>query len=389
MISLINFKRQSTIYKNKILSGINQNIQKGDFILGKNVSLLEKKIAKYVNSKYCLTCSSGTDALLMSLMAHNIKVNDIVITTVYSYISTAEVIKLLGAIPVFVDIDPNTYNIDPLKLENLIQNIKEKKFTSNIPTVLKKSKKVNLRGIIGVNLFGNPYDYKKISNIAKKNKLFLIEDAAQSFGAKYRTKFSGTLGDISCFSFYPTKSLSCYGDGGAITTNNKKLFNLIKSIRVHGKSNTGGNFDRLGLTGRLDTIQATVLLEKLKKFKIEQNSRIKVARIYNDAFKDYKYIKTQKVQKFSKSTYSVFSIEFTTKNFKNKVLKNLEKNKIGYNIYYKKPMHLEKVFKEYNLKKNDFPISEKLSQNILSIPVDPYIKNNEVKKIIRIIKNEK
>ena len=389
MISLINFKRQSTIYRNKILSGINQNIKKGDFILGKNVSLLEKRIANYVNSKYCLTCSSGTDALLMSLMAYDIKANDVVITTAYSYISTAEVIKFLGAIPVFVDIDPNTYNIDPLKLNDVIQNIKDKNFTPNIPAVLKKFKKINLRGIIGVNLFGNPYNFKEISNIVKKNKLFLIEDAAQSFGAKYENKFSGTLGDVSCFSFYPTKSLSCYGDGGAITTNSKKLFNAIKSIRVHGKSNTNGNFDRLGLTGRLDTIQATVLLEKLKKFKLEQNSRIKVAKIYNEAFKNSKYIKTQKVQKLSKSTYSVFSIEFKNKIFKNKVLKNLKKNEIGYNIYYKKPMHLEKVFKEYNLKKNDFPISENLSKNILSIPIDPYIKKIEVKKIIQIIKNEK
>ena len=389
MISLINFKRQSTIYRNKILSGINQNIKKGDFILGKNVSLLEKRIANYVNSKYCLTCSSGTDALLMSLMAYDIKANDVVITTAYSYISTAEVIKLLGAIPVFVDIDPNTYNIDPFKLNDVIQNIKDKIFTTNMPSVLKKLKKINLKGIIGVNLFGNPYNFKKISNIAKKNKLFLIEDAAQSFGSKYEDKVSGTLGDVSCFSFYPTKSLSCYGDGGAITTNSKKLFNALKSIRVHGKSNTSGDFNRLGLTGRLDTIQATVLLEKLKKFKIEQNLRIKIAKIYNKAFKDYKYIKTQKVQKFSKSTYSVFSIELISKRLKNRVVKNLKKNKIGFNIYYKKPMHLEKVFKEYNLKKNDFPISENLSQNILSIPIDPYIKKTEVKKIIQIIKNEK
>jgi len=236
MISLINFKRQGIIYKKKILSGINQNIKKGDFILGKNISLLEKKIARYVNSRYCLSCSSGTDALLMSLMAYNIKSNDIIFTTSYSYISTAEVIKLLGAIPVFVDIDPKTYNIDPDDLDNIIKNIKKRNFSSKTPRLLKKLKKINLKGIIGVNLFGNPYDFKKIRDIAKKNKLFLIEDAAQSFGSKYKNKFSGTLGDISCFSFYPTKSLSCYGDGGAITTNNKKLYNIIKSIRVHGKS---------------------------------------------------------------------------------------------------------------------------------------------------------
>ena len=172
MISLINFKRQGIIYKKKILSGINQNIKKGDFILGKNILLLEKKIASYVNSRYCLSCSSGTDALLMSLMAYNIKSNDIIFTTSYSYISTAEVIKLLGAIPVFVDIDPKTYNIDPDDLDNIIKNIKKRNFSSKTPRLLKKLKKINLKGIIGVNLFGNPYDFKKIRDIAKKINYF-------------------------------------------------------------------------------------------------------------------------------------------------------------------------------------------------------------------------
>jgi dTDP-4-amino-4,6-dideoxygalactose transaminase len=310
----------------------------------------------------------------MSLMAYNVKKNDIIFTTTYSYISTAEVIKLLGAKPFFVDIDPDTYNIDTNKLNEAIKSFKNKKF--------------NLRGVIGVNLFGNPFEYDKIRDITKKNNLFLIEDAAQSFGSKFKNRFSGTLGDISCFSFYPTKSLSCYGDGGAITTNNKKLYKLIKSIRVHGKSNFNNGFERLGLTGRLDNIQATVLLEKLKKFKKEENLRIKIAKIYNDSLSKVNSIKTQKINYLSKSTYSVFSLEFKNKKTKKIVLNNLKKNKIGFNIYYKKPMHLEKVFKEYNFKKGDFPVSEKLSENILSIPIDPYLNKKELKKIIKIINYE-
>ncbi len=389
MISFINFKRQSSIYKKKILSGIDYNIKNGDFILGKNVSLLENKISNYVKSKYCLTCSSGTDALLMSLMAHDVKKDDIIFTTVYSYISTAEVISLLGAIPIFIDIESKTYNIDPNKLEEAINNIKKKNFTSNMPNVIKKIKKINLKGIIAVNLFGNPFEYDKINYIAKKNKLFLVEDAAQSFGAIYKNKLSGTLGDISCFSFYPTKSLSCYGDGGAITTNSKKLYNLIKSIRVHGKSNKNGNFDRLGLTGRLDSIQATVLLEKLKNFKKEQYSRRKIAKNYVKALQKNKYVKTQKINDNSKSTFSVFSLEFTNQKIKKTILKKLKSNKIQYNVYYKKPMHLEKVFKEYNYKKSNFPIAEKLSENILCIPIDPYIKKAEINKIIKTVNYEK
>ena len=385
MIPLINFKSQNNIYRKKILSGINKNLKKGDFILGNNVSLLENKIAKFLNAKYCVACSSGTDALLMSLMAYNIKAGDIIFTTVYSYISTAEVIKILGAIPVFVDIDPRTYNIDPLKLQNTIEDIKKKIFKSHLPKKLKSINKIYLKGIIGVNLFGNPINYEKIDKIAKKNNLFLIEDAAQSFGSKYKKKLSGTLGNISCFSFYPTKSLSCYGDGGAITTNNKKIYKTLRSIRIHGRSEVNGNFDRIGITGRLDTIQATILLEKLKNFNSEQKSRKRIADIYQDGFKNSKNIKIQKIEKYSASTFSVFSIEFSNTKLRNKKINKLKKNKIGYNIYYKKPMHLEKVFSYLGLKKNSFPVSEKLSKNILSIPIDPYMSKKDVNRIIRVI----
>ena len=250
---------------------------------------------------------------------------------------------------------------------------------------MKKKNKINLRGIISVNLFGNPFDYEKINKIAKKNNLFLIEDAAQSFGSKYKNKLSGSLGDISCFSFYPTKSLSCYGDGGALTTNNKKIYNILKSIRVHGRSEKNGNFERIGITGRLDTLQATVLLEKLKKFKFEQKLRIKIAKFYNNAFKLNKNINTQKIQDYSLSTFSVFSIEFRNRKLKNQIINKFKKNKIGYNIYYKRPMHLEKVFFNLGLKKKSFLNSENLSKNIISIPIDPYMKLSQVKKVIEII----
>lgn len=385
MIPLINFKSQNNTYRKKILSGINKNLKNGDFILGNNVSVLELKIAKYVNAKYCVACSSGTDALLMSLMAKNVKAGDIIFTTAYSYISTAEVIRILGAIPVFVDIDPRTYNIDALKLQDTIQNIKKKIFKSNIPKILKNISKINLKGIIAVNLFGNPINYEKINKIAKKNNLFLVEDAAQSFGSKYKKKLSGTLGDISCFSFYPTKSLSCYGDGGAITTNNKKIYKILRSIRIHGRSEVNGNFVRVGLTGRLDTIQATILLEKLKNFKSEQKSRLRIAKIYQNKFKKIKNIQTQKIEKYSTSTFSVFSIEFTNTKLRNKIINKLNKSKIGYNVYYKKPMHLEKVFSYLGHKVNSFPISEKLSKNILAIPIDPYMSKKHINKVMSVI----
>ena len=386
MIKLIDYKRQSKFYKHKILDNIKKNIENGDFILGKNVGLLENKLRKITKSSYCISCSSGTDALIMSLLALNVKPGDIVFTTVYSYISTGEVIKLLGAIPVFVDIDKDTFNINSIKLEETIKNIKKKVFLKSYPENLKKLKKINLKAIIPVSLFGNLYDYKKINKIAKKYKIKVIEDAAQSFGAKDESHYSGNVSNIGCFSFYPSKSLGCYGDGGAITTNDVSIYKKLLSIRVHGQSENGV-FDRLGITGRLDTIQASVLIEKLKRFNKEINLRNKIAKIYNNSFSNIDEIKLQKIKNHSKSAFTVYAIKFKNSNMRNFILNELKNNKIGFGIYYKKPFHKQKVFEDYNIKSSSFPEAEKLSKTILAIPIDPYLNMEEINKITYTIKN--
>ena len=230
------------------------------------------------------------------------------------------------------------------------------------------------------------FEYQKINRIAKKYKLSVIEDAAQSFGARDKKYHSGNLSLIGCFSFYPTKSLGCYGDGGAISTNNKNIFKKLLSIRVHGQ-NKSGIFDRLGITGRLDTIQASVLLEKLKRFNIEINLRNKIAKIYNKSFLHINSIKTQIIKNESMSAYTVYSIKFENKNLRNFIINEFKKQKIGFGIYYKKPFHLQKVFKDYKIKKGSFPVAEKLSDTILSIPIDPYLTMVEINKIIYTIKN--
>lgn len=388
MIPLLNLKKQAKVYKKDIIKGIKNNIDSGEFVLGKNINILERKLSYLTNSKYCVTCSSGTDALLMSLMSLDIKENDIIFTTVYSYISTAEVIKFLKAIPIFIDINPKTLNIDYEKLSFSIQNLKKRKFLKSFPKQIKKLKKLHLKGIISVSLFGNPFDYEKIKNLAKQNKLFLIEDAAQSFGAKIKNNYSGALGDIGCLSFYPTKSLSCYGDGGAILTNNKRIYKKLLSIRVHGKAVEPGEFERIGLTGRLDTIQATVLLEKIKLFKKEMYERNRIARIYKNAFSKVGEINFQEIKKNHKSAYSVFIIILKSLKIKKIIIKNLKKNHINFGVYYKKPFHLQKVFSDYKIPCKSFPVAEKISKLSIAIPIDPYLSNKEINKIIEVI-NEK
>ena len=387
MIQLINLKKQASIDRTFILDQISENIKNADFILGKNNNLLENRISKYLKSKYCLTCSSGTDALIMSLLAIDIKPGDIVFTTVYSYISTAEAISLIGAIPVFVDIEEDSFNIDVIKLEKAIKCFYDKKSNYPYPKILNKNKKIHkLKGIIAVSLFGTPAKFNQLKKISLKYNLSLIEDAAQSFGAEYLKKKSGNLGDISCLSFYPTKSLGCYGDGGAVVTNNKRIYEKLKSIRVHGQSKKIGNFDRIGITGRLDTIQATVLLAKLKRFSKELENRTKIAKNYNYELKYLKTIKTPSFFKNFKSAWTVYTILLDTNKTRNKLINNLKKNKIQFSIYYKKPFHKQKVFKYLKLDESRFPVSESISKRCLSIPIDSYLTENEQKKIINVIK---
>lgn len=387
MIQLINLKKQASIDRKIILDQISKNIKNADFILGKNNNSLEDKISKYLKSKYCLTCSSGTDALLMSLLAIDIKPGDIVFTTVYSYISTAEVISLIGAIPVFVDIEEDSFNIDVIKLEKAIKYFYNKKSNYPYPKIINKNKKIHkLKGIVAASLFGMPANFDQLKKISLKYNLSLIEDAAQSFGAEYFKKKSGNLGDISCLSFYPTKSLGCYGDGGAIVTNNKIIYDKLKSIRVHGQSKKIGNFDRIGITGRLDTIQATVLLTKIKRFSKELENRTKIAKNYNHELKYLDKIKTPSFFKNLKSAWTVYTILLDTKKTRSKLINNLKKNKIQFGIYYKKPFHKQKVFKYLKLDESKFPVSENISKRCLSIPIDSYLTQNEQRKIINVIK---
>ena len=267
-MDFIDLKIQQKSIKDKIDKRIQSVLDHGKYIMGPEVYELEERLADYVGSKYCISCSSGTDALLIPLIAKGIGPGDAVITTPFTYIATAEVISLLGAEPVFVDIYPQTFNMNPSGIEIAIEHAKRKG--------------LNPKAIIPVDLFGLPARYRLIEEIAKEYDLFIIEDAAQGFGGSIRGQKAGTFGHVAATSFFPAKPLGCYGDGGAIFTDDEDLARIIRSIRVHGSGSDKYENVRIGLNGRLDTFQAAILLEKLAIFDDELQLRNKVSDYYTE-----------------------------------------------------------------------------------------------------------
>jgi len=267
-IDFIDLKTQQKRIRDSLEQRIKKVMDHGAYIMGPEIAELEEKLAHYVGVKHCIVCGSGTDALLMPLMAYGIKPGDAVFTSPFTFIATAEVVALLGATAVFVDIDPRTYNIDPIKLEEEIQKF------------LKNNSGRKARGIIPVDLFGQTADYDPIEAVAKKYNLFVLQDAAQSFGATYKGRKAGSMGNVAATSFFPAKPLGCYGDGGAIFCNDDAMLVQLRSIRVHGQGSDKYNNVRIGINGRLDTMQAAVLLAKMEIFDEEVHLRNSIAARY-------------------------------------------------------------------------------------------------------------
>ena len=341
----------------------------GAYIMGPEVHELEEKLADYCGVKHAISCSSGTDALLIPLMAWGIGPGDAVFTTPFTYVATAEVISLLGATPVFVDVYESTFNIDCEKLENAIKNtIKDGQLTP--------------KAIIPIDLFGVPARYRVIEDIAKKYNLKVVEDAAQSFGGSIGDKKVGTFGDVASTSFYPAKPLGCYGDGGAIFTNNHDLAERCKAIRIHGTSSDKYNSEVIGLNGRLDSMQAAVLLEKLTIFNDELKMRNQVNNYYR------KYLNNaQNIPENYHSSHALFSITLESHTKREELVTKLKQNSIPNVIYYKYPIHLMNGFSYLGYRKGDFPVSEKLSQTIVSLPMHPYLTEMDIDLIIKTLKN--
>ena len=370
-MDFIDLKKQQSRIRDKIDKRIKSVLDHGKYIMGPEVFELEEKLSKYVGMKYCISCSSGTDALLIPLMANGIGPGDAVITTPFTYIATAEVISLLGAEPVFVDIYDSTYNMDPNQIEEAIKHA--------------ENKGLNTRAIIPVDLFGLPARHRIISELAKVHNLFILEDAAQGFGGEIRGQKAGSFGDVASTSFFPAKPLGCYGDGGAIFTNDEELAKKVRSIRVHGSGSDKYENVRLGINGRLDTLQAAILLEKLSIFNDELKMRNKVADYYSNNITAS--LKKPFIPKGYYSSWAQYSLLSQSELERSKIMSILSNKSIPSMIYYKLPLHLQTVMKRLGYKKGDFPISEKISKQIFSIPMHPYLTEDKQMRIIEVLNN--
>jgi dTDP-4-amino-4,6-dideoxygalactose transaminase len=371
--------------KKKIDTNINEVLSHGQYINGPEVQKLEKTLAAYAGSNYAIGCASGTDALLLGLMAYGIGPGDAVFTTPFTFIATAEVICLLGATPIFVDVDPRSFNIDPDQLEVAIQALKTRNFKSYPLPASGLIQSTTPRGIIGVDLFGLPADYEKINEIAENHNLFVIEDAAQSFGAEYFGKRACSLAEVGCTSFFPAKPLGCYGDGGMCFTNNQELAETIGSLRIHGKGQDKYDNVRIGINGRLDTLQAAILLAKFEVFSEEIEMRQMVASRYNDFLGTNGKIVTPLIPKGMKSVWAQYSVLFKSEVLREAYQAKMKKADIPTAIYYPKPLHLQTAFTSLGYKRGDFPISEGLSKRILSLPMHPYLTMEDQERVVQVI----
>ena len=368
-MDFINLKAQQKRIRDKIDKRIKSVLDHGKYIMGPEVYEIEESLADYVGTKFCISCSSGTDALLIPLIAKGIGHGDAVITTPFTYIATAEVISLLGAEPVFIDIYPNTFNINPSGIENAIEHA--------------KSKGLRPKAIIPVDLFGLPARYRLIEEIAKKYNLFILEDAAQSFGGAIRDKKAGSFGHAAATSFFPAKPLGCYGDGGAIFTDDEDLALLMKSIRVHGSGTDKYENIRIGLNGRFDTFQAAILLEKLKIFDDELNLRQRAANYYSMNINSN--LKTPTIPVDYYYSWAQYSLLSNSEIERSEIMSRLGDLNIPSMIYYRIPLHMQSVHKKLGYIKGDFPNAEKVASQIFSIPMHPYLRRSQQDKIIEVL----
>jgi dTDP-4-amino-4,6-dideoxygalactose transaminase len=335
------------------------------FVNGPEVGTFERDLAAFCGARHAIGCASGTDALLLVLMAWEIKPGDAVICPSFTYHATAEMVALLGATPIIADVSPETFNLDPASCERGVAT----------------AKRLGLkpRAIIPVDLFGLPADHEAIEAIAKKHDLKILDDAAQGFGATYRGKRLGTFGTASATSFFPAKPLGCYGDGGAVFTDDDALAERIKSIRLHGQGADRSEAVRIGITGRLDTIQAAILIEKLKIFPDEIAARDRVAKLYAEALADVAVV--PRVGNESTSVWAQYTIKLKPGQ-RDKLADDLKAQGIPTAIYYTKPLHKQPAYRDFPLADGGVPVSEQLSGEVISLPMHAYLEPADQDRIL-------
>ncbi|GAW94011.1 DegT/DnrJ/EryC1/StrS family aminotransferase [Calderihabitans maritimus] len=360
-IPLLDLKAQYESIKEEIDAAVVQVLESGRYILGPNVAELEKEIARLTGTRYAVGVASGTDALLLSLVALGVGEGDEVITSPYTFFATAEVISQVGAVPVFVDIDPETYNLDVSQVEEKITK--------------------RTRAIIPVHIFGQPADMDPLLDLAQKYDLFIIEDACQAIGAEYKGRPAGSMGNTGCFSFFPTKNLGGYGDGGMVVTNDSEVAEKIRILRVHG-SNPKYYHSLLGYNSRLDELQAAILRVKLKYLEEWNEARRRKAALYDELLAGTPVV-TPVVREWAKSVYHLYVVRVPDRDG---LMQYLKEHGIFTGVYYPLPLHLQKVYADLGYKPGSLPEAEKAARETLALPLYPEITEDQVRKVVKRVK---
>jgi UDP-2-acetamido-2-deoxy-ribo-hexuluronate aminotransferase len=359
-VEFIDLKVQYALLQENIDARIRAVLGHGRYIMGPEVAELEQRLAKRTGSNHCIACSSGTDALLIALMALGIGPGDEVVTTPFTFVATVETIALLGAQPVFVDIDPRTYNLDPKLLGAAIT--------------------LRTKAIVAVSLYGQCADMDAINAIAAKHSIAVIEDAAQSFGATYKGRQSSNLSTIGCTSFFPSKPLGCYGDGGACFSNDEALATRMKQIRAHGQDRRY-HHPLVGINGRIDTLQAAILLAKLDAFDNEIRLRGRIGAAYREQLQDV--VRTPFVEPYNTSVFAQYTIQVEDRQA---VQERLKEEKIPTAVHYPIPLHLQPAFARPGLGLGRFPLAEAAADHVISLPMHPYLREEDQHKVVRAVR---
>ncbi len=366
--NFIDLPAQQRGIRNLIDSAIARVLDHGQYVMGPEVALFEQELKSFSNVKYALSCANGTDAISLVLMSWDVGKNDAVFVPAFTYVASAECPAQLGATPFFIDVKENTFNLD-------IESFKQAIFDS---------KKLGLKpkAVIAVDLFGEPCEIEEISDVAKENNIKVLVDAAQSFGSSRNGVMTGNFGDATTTSFFPAKPLGCYGDGGAVLTNDDELSNCIDSIRLHGRGIQKYDHIRVGLNSRLDTIQAAILIEKLKIFPKELIQRDKIASKYSQLLSDF--CKTPENSNDNFSAWAQFTLRLENRD---EIQKKLKQNDIPSVIYYPKSLDNQDGYKNYPIVTSGLKVSNALTSKVLSLPMHPYLTEKDINKIVNIITN--
>ncbi|MFW6004969.1 MAG: DegT/DnrJ/EryC1/StrS family aminotransferase [Desulfonatronovibrionaceae bacterium] len=387
-IPFIDLKTQYRTIQDKIRAGLDTVLEHGRYIMGPEIQELEERLAGFCGQKHAVACSSGTDALIMALMALDIRQGDAVLTTPFTFFATAEAIAFIGAVPVFVDIEEHSFNISPDLLEKTLHRMLDQAAGPAVPGAGNTSMMGHRvpdrpvpKAVISVDLFGLPCNYSALEKICQKYGLRLIVDAAQSLGAVYQGKSTCALGDAACTSFFPAKPLGCYGDGGMCFTRDLELNNRLRSLRMHGQGKSRHESVRLGLNARMDSIQAAVLLAKLEIFEHELDLRRQKAALYNSLLQDKGGITVPWIPWDMQSAWAQYSILTNDQKHREAVFQNLDQAGIPWAVYYPVPLHLQQSLAYLGYEEGSFPVCENISRRILSLPMHPYLTQEQQESI--------